>query len=251
MRRIGLLLSMLGCKGGLTFYGGERADPPPPDEPDGPAPVVERVDTATLDSAPTGDTGTPPVVTVPWTNGDPLSPPPYTAAEPPPAVIASPCVSVGTPSSVPDGSGEVVVESHSDNNETKELISPFEGWYDLYDLSLADSGFSEANEIARIRIVNPAFPDGFSSFANCGTDYVGPDADNFATPGTQLYYLGTFWFAAGSNTLDMQHFCPSIRAGLCPTLEELGNPDSTCASGDGNSVGLDADGLCIVAPSPP
>lgn len=250
-----------GCNGSLSYYGKPEEPPPNPDD------VVVPEEETTPDTTeppssttttPTGststDTGTPVVTTttptLPWVNGDPTVPPPYTELDPPELVRFEPCVAIGLATSVPDGSGEVFVESHDDNSEVKDLDSPLVGWYDLYDQSLANSGIAETNEIARIRVGNGLFPDGFSSFANCGTDWVGPDADNAAVTGTELYYLGTFWFEPGVNVLDLEHFCPSIRLGICPELEDLSDPDSTCASGDDNDLRLVADGLCLVEPTP-
>jgi hypothetical protein len=254
MLRRAVVLLAVGCGGGLTYYGPPGGDGPRPSS-DAEDPVDTATTAPTSDSASTlestGDSGTPPVPTAPaWTNGDPVVPPPYTELDPPALVRPEACVTIGLATSVPDGSGTVVVESQSDNNEVKDLSSPVTGWYDLYDLSLADSGASETNEIARIRVRNGLFPDGSSAYANCGSDWVGPDADNVGATGSELYYLGTFWFEPGVNTLDLQHFCLSIRQGICPELEDLSDPGSTCASDEENGVGLVADGLCLVEPEP-
>jgi hypothetical protein len=248
-----------GCNGSLAYYGKESTTP----GPDGtsPAPVggetpLESSDTTSL---PTGTSTTPtdPTTTgttavdsgtgpVGWVNGDPGAPPPYSAT--PANELVGDCVTVGLVADLDVDS--VDVKSHDDNLEVRTIESPVSGWYELYDRTMAREGSGEWNESGMVRVSNATVWLGLPVLSNCEDDWVAVDADNYGDPGDTLFYLGTFWFDAGDNVVELEHVCPRIRAGSCTELEFLDDDDTTCEADDGNSAHLWRDSLCLVAPTP-
>lgn len=254
-----------GCGGSLAYYGpGSGADPGNPDgsgtsdpatsgdgEPGTPT-IGTDVDTDTDTDVDTDtDTAVDPTTTYtppppPWANGDPGLPPPYVAQ--PQNQVAAVCAAIGLDADLDDN--EVDVLSHDNSPELRTLTSPVAGWYDLYDRQMSKEEDGEWNESAMVRIVNAANPDGLPVLENCLGNWVTVDPDNYVDPGDDLFYMGTFWFEAGDNDLELEHLCPTVRAGSCGALEFLDDDDTTCGSGDGNSAHLDGTHLCLVAPAP-
>jgi|GEM_PF-3509818 len=143
-------------------------------------------------------------------------------------------------------SDEIYVLSWSSTSATGTLISPASGWFHLYDTSLSESGASQFNESAYLRIASSLRPDGTPYFGNCGDDWVVQDSDNFGVlPTESRIYVGTFWLDEGENTLTMHHYCPLYRSGECPDLHFEDDPGGTCDSDNVNSVHYGGYGICI------
>jgi len=128
--------------------------------------------------------------------------------------------------------------------DTGTLTAPSGGFYDLYDTSIAESGASQWNESAYLRVSNTTNPAGLPNWGNCGSDWVVVDADNHGFPGSSLIYLGTFWLDPGVNTLTLLHYCERQRAGECGSLHITDDPGSTCDTSNANSVHVEAQGIC-------
>lgn len=253
------LLLAAGCTGSLAYYGPGKASGTP--GLDGTGPTATGPGTTPTDTTPGGpDTGTGAGTDTPWTdptetetgrppgewvNGDPASPPPYGA--PPPTELAGSCASLGGFHAELDDDS-VDVESHDDSLDSVELTSPVTGWYEVYGRAMAREGDGEWNESAMIRVSNATSWTGLPVLANCDADWVAVDADNYGDRNGTLFYLGTFWFEAGENEVELEHACPRIRAGSCPELEFLEDDDTTCAANDGNSARLREDDLCLLPP---
>ena len=126
------------------------------------------------------------------------------------------------------------------------LTAEEEGYYHLYDYSIAESEASQRNESAFLRITNATNPEGTPVFSNCEVDWVVMDNDNDQPPvaGTRIY-MGTFWLDAGVNTLELHHLCTYIRDGLCTDMHDQLDPESTCESSNANSVHYLGEGLCL------
>ncbi|MEZ4238826.1 MAG: hypothetical protein R3F59_22265 [Myxococcota bacterium] len=252
--RLLALAALAGCTTGLDAYQTVKSWTTPTD----PAVDTTPTSTDTTSTGTTPTTTTPPTqttpstptdtgpTTVPWANGDPLDPPDY--ATPPTVELAAACADIGVPAELDDD--EVDVKSHDDNLEVRTLTSPVAGWYELYDVEMSHQGTGEWNESAMVRILNDTSWLGAPVVANCDDQWVAVDPDNYGEPGDDLFYLGTFWFDAGDNVLELEHACPRIRAGSCPELEFLDDADTTCEANDGNSAHLDGEQLCLVAPAP-
>jgi hypothetical protein len=244
-------LGMVACDGGLSYYGKPDALDPVIDPPVSTPSTESTTTTTTSTPSPTTPTTTNSTTTptdtgtAPWSNGDPAEPPPYEA--PPAPSIGEDCAAAGGILAQLDDD-EVDVLSHEGTVEIRTLTSGVSGWYDLYDRSMAHSGTGEWNESAMVRILNAGNPSGLPVLANCGANQVTLDPDNTGDPGDELLYLGTFWFELGENTLELEHLCPTVRAGSCAELESLDDDDTTCAADDGNSAHLDGERLCMVAP---
>lgn len=246
--------AVAGCHASLSYYD-RPALPVDPDTAS--TPTTPTVDTSTpsdttTTTPPTTETGTPPTPTtpttptVPWVNGDPLAPPPYGA--PPVGQIADDCALVGIAATLDDD--DVTVSSHDNNLEVRTLSSPVRGWYDVYDRSWANSGPDQYNESALVRVTNAAAPLGTPVVPNCLDQWAAIDPFNAVDPGAALLYVGTFWVEAGDNGFELEHLCPTIRAGSCANLEQTGDPDTTCAADDTNEVHFPGHDLCLVAPVP-
>jgi len=119
------------------------------------------------------------------------------------------------------------------------------GWYHIYDRGMAESGSSQTNETAFVRILNVTNPSGLPAWANCGDDWFVVDADNFGAPNQPLY-VGTFWLDEGDNALELMHYCPVYRNGGCTGLHITDWGEGTCESTNPNSVHLSAEGACVV-----
>jgi len=151
-----------------------------------------------------------------------------------------------------EGTDEVVVEFSEiyvkswDATLSEGTLYAYEaGWYHLYDLGMAESGASQTNETAMVRIKNSTNPDGLPAWANCDTDWFVIDADNYSPPSDRIY-TGTYWLDEGVNQLELVHFCPVYRAGACGDLHITDWSDSTCETSNPNSVHLVGDAACVV-----
>ncbi len=144
-------------------------------------------------------------------------------------------------------SGEIYVLSWDRETDSGVMHVQDTGWYHLYDTSLAESGSSQWNESSFIRITNDTFTDQEPRFGNCGAEWIVQDPDNHgALPENTRIYMGTFWMLAGDNTLTLHHYCPTYRAGQCTEFHITDDPNSTCDSGDANSVHFTGEGVCLV-----
>jgi hypothetical protein len=186
------------------------------------------------------DTGPPP-----WVNGDPAVPPSVPTAPPD---LPTTCAAAGMiPAPITDDpDNEVVIDGVSDTSDTHMLDVPTAGWYHLWNDPPANDGAAQWNESAFLRIRNTTFPTGSTVLTNCASDWVAVDVDGVA-PVPLAQYLGTFWFDAGTNTVDVFHFCAVVRAGICTNLENTTDPNTTCAN-DGNRLRMVSDGLCVQEP---
>jgi len=141
---------------------------------------------------------------------------------------------------------EIYVLSWDRNTDSGSIVAAEPGWYHIYDTALSESGASQFNETAYLRITNSFRPDGEPYFANCGDDWVVQDADNFGSlPGGARLYAGTFWLEAGENIVTMYHYCPLYRSGACPSLHFTDDPSGTCDSDNANSVHYGGYGICL------
>lgn len=141
---------------------------------------------------------------------------------------------------------EIYVKSWDQTSQTGLVSATVAGWYHIYDLGMAESGESQTNETAYVRISNATNPGGTPAWANCGQDWFVVDADNHGEP-TERLYSGTFWLDEGDNTLELLHYCPNYRDGQCTTLHITDWSDGTCDSSNPNSVHLVGDGACVIA----
>ena len=246
-----VLLATTACAGGLDRLAPDAATPEPIDgstsdvtaASDADTDVDSDADTDTdtdTDTDPTTDSAPPP-----WTNGDPSSPPPVPG---PPPDLATPCADAGMlPSPIlDDPDNEVIVDGVTDTADVHHLSVSNAGWYHLYNDPPANDGALQWNESVAIRITNPTFPTGSTVLTNCDADWITVDGDNVA-PVALAQYLGTFWFDAGDNAIEVAHFCPIVLAGGCGALENTNDPASTCAA-DGNRLRMVSNGLCIDEP---
>ena len=121
------------------------------------------------------------------------------------------------------------------------------GTYHVYSNYIAESGASQMNESAYIRIGNTSNPDGYPLLNNCNDDWVVPDLDNAGSvPANMVAYVGTFILTAGTNTISMYHYCPLYRAGECPSFHVPDDSNSTCESGSPNSVHFTGTAICLL-----
>ena len=121
------------------------------------------------------------------------------------------------------------------------------GTYHVYSNYIAESGASQMNESAYIRISNNSNPDGYPLLNNCNDDWVVPDLDNTGSiPANMVAYVGTFILEAGENTIRMYHYCPLYRAGECPSFHVPDDANSTCDSGSPNSVHFTGTAICLL-----
>ncbi len=128
---------------------------------------------------------------------------------------------------------------------TGQIDVPAAGLYDVYDLVPAESGASQTNESAWLRIPSSAEPDGHPTWGNCGDEYVFVDPDNNGPlPAGTTQYLGTFWLDAGVVAVEVHHYCPLYLAGQCPQYHDpYGTP---CEGGTANSVHVTGGAVCLV-----
>jgi len=126
------------------------------------------------------------------------------------------------------------------------LVAPTAGLFDLYDISVAESGGSQTNESGFIRVRNAPNPEGLPALANCGLDWIQVDPDNEFNP-PELFYMGTFELVQGENELTLYNYCGLYRQGLCQEFH-IGDPDTDggCNTGNYNSIHLAGEGVCLV-----
>jgi hypothetical protein len=152
----------------------------------------------------------------------------------------------------PDGahavlSEEMVVLSWDPTTSSGILTAPASGIYHLYDFSIVESGASQTNESAYLRIPSIIRPGGTPFYSNCNEDWVIVDADNdSALPLTSRIYVGTFWLDTGDNPVTLHHYCPLYRAGACQNLHIPDDAEATCESGNVNSVHFLGQGICLI-----
>ena len=143
-------------------------------------------------------------------------------------------------------SGELVVFS-DDDPVSGVLVVDEAGLYDVYDLSVAESGPSQTNESAFLRVPNVFDGDGHPSplgTLNCDDDYIALDPDNAGpVPAGSTQYLGTFGFVKGDNEVELHHYCEQYLRGDCTGFHDVaGTP---CTSGI-NSVHFTGQAVCLV-----
>lgn len=143
---------------------------------------------------------------------------------------------------------EIYVKSWERTEATGVLTTAYDGWYHVYDYSLAESGDEQTNESIYLRITNGARTYGKPLYANCeGEDWVVADSDNDGFPSDSRIYVGTFWLQAGDNDLTLHHYCPRYREGACPEHHVETDADSTCDSDGPNSAHFYGEGICLVS----
>jgi len=140
----------------------------------------------------------------------------------------------------------LIVGSWDPLEASTTLVAPAAGEYDVYNTHIVESGPSQWNETAYVRITNAGNPDGRPVFGNCGPEWIVADADNFGPPPGVQTYIGTFWLEGGNNTLTVHHYCPENRAAICEGFEFMDDPNSTCASNNFNSVHFNGEGVCLI-----
>ncbi len=171
-----------------------------------------------------------------------------TGDDPPPWLDACPDDAVPiTGFAAPDGGDEIHVFSWGPTWMNATLTAPVSGRFAVYDSGVYESGPSQTNESAYLRIRNPDNPDGVPEDPTCEAEHVVVDGDNDGPPPAPLTYLGTFPLVQGDNDLTLHHYCPLFRAGRCEALH-VGEPPahSGCDDGGLNSVHLVAAGICLV-----
>ena len=170
--------------------------------------------------------------------GDPSEPP----DDEPPTLIDDDCPN-GVEASF--DSDEIYVLSWDPTEATGTLTAPAAHWYHVYSTSIVESGASQHNESAYFRVTNATVPHGQPALSNCRSDWIVQDGDNNGFPSSTLIYIGTFWLDRGDNTLTMYHYCPRYRVGECTSFHDPSDSDTTCDSGDANSVHFSGYGLCV------
>lgn len=146
---------------------------------------------------------------------------------------------------------ELFVFSWDSTTSTGTLEAEEAGWYHLYDLDWAESGDSQRNESAFVRITNGTTSLGYPRIANCEDDWIIRDADNEPTAPAMLQYGGTFWLDAGPNEVSLIHNCPRVRAGSCAVFHDTSTEESTCDSLNVNSVHMVGEAFCVVRDEAP
>ncbi|MCO4771863.1 MAG: hypothetical protein KDA24_17660 [Deltaproteobacteria bacterium] len=148
----------------------------------------------------------------------------------------------------PSGEDEIYVLGNGNNptEATATLVSPVAGLFDLYDISVAESGNSQTNESGFIRIRNAVNPVGAPAFANCGYEWIQTDPDNEGAP-PELFYMGSFDLVEGENEVTLYNYCGLYRQGLCSEFH-IGDPDTGggCNTGNYNSIHLAGEGICLI-----
>jgi hypothetical protein len=165
----------------------------------------------------------------------------------PPDPIPDPTACAATPPVTITG-GTTYVLSTGRTTDTRTIRATVAGWYHLYDAYVAESGTSQWNESAYLRVTNARNPSGLPASGNCNGDFVVVDNDNSGTR-PSMVFMGTFWLEAGNNTLTFAHYCPRQRAGHCPEHHNPTPTWSTCSSGQGNSAHLDLRAFCAINPN--
>ena len=141
--------------------------------------------------------------------------------------------------------GEIYVKSWEQIEAAGTIVVDTQGWYHVYDYSLAESRDAQTNEVSYLRVRNDGRPDGEPYWDNCAGEWFVDDFDNEGDPEEQRIYTGTFWLEAGDNALTMYHYCPRERSGYCPEFHDTSDSSSTCDSDGPNSVHFNGDGLCL------
>ncbi len=143
-------------------------------------------------------------------------------------------------------SSELVVMSWDPTTESGTLDAPVSGQYHLYDYAIIESGASQTNESAYVRVTNSVNTDGAPLFTNCGDDWVVVDADNTSSlPTGSRQYVGTFSLVEGENDLTISHYCPLYRDGQCESFHDA-TSGGTCDSSNVNSVHFTGEGICLI-----
>lgn len=143
-------------------------------------------------------------------------------------------------------SEQIWVGSTTRTSDEGVLYAPEAGWYDLYNTHLAESGASQLNESTFFRVRNDSNPRGWPLLGNCGDAWVVVDSDNLGpAPGVQEF-VGTFWFDAGENLLEMTHYCTLYRAGMCPEHHTDTPSNQTCDSNNIHSAHFMGFAICLV-----
>ncbi len=237
---LGLALAGCGTENGF------KTDPE-----DGGPPAT---DTGGPDTTTTTTPSDPPTGTDPSTGtGSGATPPDNDDYDAPPDLVAPPsdtrdaCGS-GVYATMTDPEIWVGASSSSSRLETTTIVAPVAGWFDLYNTHIVESGDRQWNESAYFRVTNATNPDGYPLLANCVDDWVVVDLDNAGPPPGTRVYIGTFWLDVGDNTLEMRHYCDRYLAGECTSLHIPDDPNSTCDSGNINSVHFYGDGICLELP---
>ena len=138
---------------------------------------------------------------------------------------------------------EIYVLSWNETTAQASITASVAGLYHIYDYSIAESGSSQQNESAYLRIYNTTNPSGTPEYSNCNDDWIVSDPDNNgALPQGTRIYMGTFWLDAGSNTLELNHYCPLFRSGECTSFH---NNNTSCNDTNVNSVHYTGEGLCL------
>jgi len=141
--------------------------------------------------------------------------------------------------------GELVVFS-DDPPAVGTLDVPEAGMYDVYDLAVAESGPSQTNESAFLRIPSSWTSTGHAlpfGLQNCDDDYVAVDPDNGGPPAAgATQYLGTFYLEEGANEVELHHYCERYFDGACGQLHDGG---TSCDDGI-NSVHFTGEAVCLV-----
>lgn len=182
---------------------------------------------------------------------DPAEPPspPAQSVDVPPDHRAPPDILDGDcdPAMIaPFSEDEIWVGSRSRTSDHGVLTAPASGWYDLYNTHVVESGGSQHNESAYVRLRNGSNPDGRPASGNCGSDHVVVDLDNDGPPPGNQVFLGTFWLDAGDNDLELRHYCPRFRAGDCPEHHVPTPSSQSCESDNINSVHFTGFAVCLV-----
>jgi hypothetical protein len=122
-----------------------------------------------------------------------------------------------------------------------------EGMYHVYSDYIAESGSSQTNESAYLRISNMANPDGIPEISNCNDDWIVADLDNGASiPSGTVAYVGTFYLVRGENTVSFYHYCPLYRDGECVSFHISTDSNSTCDTNNPNSVHFTGTAICLL-----
>ena len=142
---------------------------------------------------------------------------------------------------------ELMVWSWDSGPAVGSVYVEVEGSYHVYSNYIAESGSSQTNESAYLRIANTVNSDGFPQLSNCNDDWVVSDLDNSTTiPSGMVVYVGTFYLTQGDNEVEFYHYCPLYRAGECPSFHINTDSSSTCDTDNPNSVHFTGTAICLL-----
>ena len=186
----------------------------------------------------------------------------------------------------PSNNGALIVKTSTNQTNSNYLNDPWhhqtgmfinvpnDGLYQIYFREISEGPENQPNESVYVLIKNSLNPNGYpeeqpsQGIPNCDARdsngnlingvHILEDSNNSSTYDSSPIYLGTYKLKAGSNIVEVFHYCGLwrniqdgvISSGFCPTYQDFHNyvgvMDGGCESGNANSVHFEVtDGLCV------